>query len=45
MEKYGECQRKKLHYGPGERQEAAMEVAELKMSRFSLGVTRMDKNE
>ena len=25
------------------RQEAEMEVAELKMSRFSLGVTRMDK--
>ena len=26
------------------RQEAEMEVAELKMLRFSLGVTRMDKN-
>ena len=28
---------------PTKRQEAQMEVAELKMLRFSLGVTRMDK--
>ena len=28
---------------PTQRQEAEMEVAELKMLRFSLGVTRMDK--
>ena len=37
-----------LVYGLGtmaltKRQEAEMEVAELKMLRFSLGVTRMDK--
>ena len=30
-------------YGLEKRQEAEMEVAELKMLRFSLGVTRMDK--
>ena len=30
--------------GTDEKQEAGMDVAELKMLRFSLGVTRMDKN-